>query len=122
MCAAAWAAWTRAVRSQTVPLRVRPLRWRPATGALVVARRQTRPGGQRSGRGKATHVGADLGHQQLGRPFRDPRNRVEQRHDLRCVVSRGACVTNLCVKARNGLLQAIDLSQQFGKDKALMWT
>ncbi len=91
-----------------------------AAGARVGARREPRPRRARGSAGEARQVGADLGHQQVGRPLRDGGKRVQPRHHLRRSVWLVARLPDLRVKARPGRLQALDLRQPRGERAALL--
>src|SRR5262245_4536779 len=66
---------------------------------------------------EARHVAAQLGHDDLGGPPRDPRNRVEagQRVGL-----RGGARHDLAVAGRDGVVEELDVAQQLGEQKAVM--
>lgn len=72
--AAAFAASTKAVRSQGLPLRVLPLSRLPAL-SLFPGHRPAKAG-QMVSAGEPMNVQAQLGQQDFGRPTIDPRNAI----------------------------------------------
>jgi hypothetical protein len=86
-------------------------------GAFMLAGGHTDPRGEVVGTRTATHGGADLGHEHFGGVASHPRDGSEQAHRL---FKRAIDRLDLRIKAGDGLIQSIDLTQQLGQHKAMM--
>jgi hypothetical protein len=67
--------------------------------------------------GKTCHISANLGDEYFGGAASHARNRIQQVHDF---FKRATDGLNLGIKADNGLVEAIDLTQQLRQHKAMM--
>src|SRR5258708_4603575 len=86
--------------------------------ALVVAGRHTAPGAKVASTRKPAHIGSDLGYNLLCRRAGDAWNGVQTLDGLLKRGFRLACLFDGAVEASDGLVQAVDLAQKFGKDKS----
>jgi hypothetical protein len=112
-----------------VPLRVRPLRCRPALAlcpgarpapAPDLPRRQTCPGGERGSGGETRHIGPNLSDHHLCAGLGKPRNGVEQGDDLSFGRVLSARRRNVRRKAGTALVQTVDVGEQLGEHEALV--
>jgi len=68
-------------------------------------------------RRKTAHICTNLGNNNFGGLASNPRNGIQQSHRF---FKRAAVFLNLFIKPRDGLVQTINLAQQFGQNKTMM--
>jgi hypothetical protein len=86
-------------------------------GRLVVARAHPRPGGQVRRGGELAHVGADLGHDDLGGALVDPTDGVQQRY---LFGERGDHLADPRRQHRDRLVQVVDVGQELSDQQPVM--
>ncbi len=90
---------------------------RMLSSAFIVAWSHSSPRSNVIGSWESTHIGANLRYDDLGSLAGNAGDGVQQDHRF---FKRATVLFDFLVKTGDGIIQAVDLSQQFGQDKTMV--